>query len=73
MDEVEISLIFKDFVELDDVGVVEFFKDLNFGLECLWVFDMFFGNDLDDTVFKRGLNHPSEVDNTVGASAQGLG
>jgi hypothetical protein len=27
LDEVEISLIFKDFVELDDVGVVEFFED----------------------------------------------
>lgn len=72
LDEVEVLFIFEDFVEFDDIGVVEFAKDLDFSLEGFRILDVLFGDDLDHTVLVRSLNHPPEVDNAISASAQRL-
>lgn len=72
LNEVEVFVVFKDLIEFDDVRVVEFTKDLYFRLEGFWVFDVLFGYDFDDSVFVGGLNHSSQVDDSIGTSSEGF-
>lgn len=72
LNEVEVFVVFKDLIEFDNVWVIEFTKDLYFGLEGFRVFDVLFGDDFDHSVFEGGLNHSSQVDDSIGASSEGF-
>ena len=72
LNEVEIFVVFKDLIEFDDVGVIELTKDLYFRLEGFWIFDVLFGDDLDDSVFVGGLDHSSQVYDSIGTSSEGF-
>lgn len=72
LNEVEIFVVFKNLIEFDDVGVIELTKDLYFRLEGFWIFDVLFGDDLDDSVFVGGLDHSSQVYDSIGTSSEGF-
>jgi hypothetical protein len=69
LDQVKIFFIFKDFKQLNDIGMVELPENLYFRLESLRVLDVFFGDDFNDSVLIRGLDHSSEINDTIGASS----
>jgi len=66
--EVNISTIFEDFVEFNDVGMIELLHDFNFVLETCGVLDLGFGDGLDGSGGLGDLVDPSE-DSTITSCA----
>ena len=59
LDQIQIFIVFEDLVQFYYVGMVQFSENLDLRLKSLWIFYIFFRNNLDHSVFVGSFDHSS--------------